>query len=239
MSVRLVVHTSSSARGCSRTRRESRASTSVRRDRLALSRVQGRETTDITDACSVGAGSALAQCSPRRPVAPAAVEAENRPSHERPERPQAARNAPRRLPTTASARAAPASTSAATRSGNGSWRPASTAATSARRSCASSTSATCRSPRPRVISARRDSGPKESAAPAKPPAADSILTTVAGGEQSRRQSIRQRTQHCAQDAAAVARRCPPARKPMDLKRLEEWMQIRKRLEQQKKDDDED
>jgi hypothetical protein len=32
---------------------------------------------------------------------------------------------------------------------------------------------------------------------------------------------------------------PPARKPMDLKRLEEWMQIRKRLEQQKQDDDED
>ena len=32
---------------------------------------------------------------------------------------------------------------------------------------------------------------------------------------------------------------PPARKPMDLKRLEEWMQIRKRLEQQKKDGDED
>ena len=32
---------------------------------------------------------------------------------------------------------------------------------------------------------------------------------------------------------------PPARKPMDLKRLEEWMEIRKRLEQQKKDDDED
>jgi hypothetical protein len=32
---------------------------------------------------------------------------------------------------------------------------------------------------------------------------------------------------------------PQARKPMDLKRLEEWMQIRKRLEQQKKDDDED
>jgi hypothetical protein len=31
----------------------------------------------------------------------------------------------------------------------------------------------------------------------------------------------------------------PARKPMDLKRLEEWMQIRKRLEQQKKDGDED
>jgi hypothetical protein len=29
----------------------------------------------------------------------------------------------------------------------------------------------------------------------------------------------------------------PARKPMDLKRLEEWMQIRKRLEQQKKDDE--
>ena len=32
---------------------------------------------------------------------------------------------------------------------------------------------------------------------------------------------------------------PPARKPMDLERLEEWMEIRKRLEQQKKDDDED
>ena len=32
---------------------------------------------------------------------------------------------------------------------------------------------------------------------------------------------------------------PPARKPMDLKRLEEWMEIRKRLEQQKKDEDED
>ena len=32
---------------------------------------------------------------------------------------------------------------------------------------------------------------------------------------------------------------PTPRKPMDLKRLEEWMQIKKRLEQQKKDDDED
>ena len=32
---------------------------------------------------------------------------------------------------------------------------------------------------------------------------------------------------------------PPARKPMDLKRLDEWMQIRKRLEQQKQDDDEE
>lgn len=32
---------------------------------------------------------------------------------------------------------------------------------------------------------------------------------------------------------------PAARKPMDLKRLDEWMQIRKRLEQQKKDDDEE
>ena len=33
---------------------------------------------------------------------------------------------------------------------------------------------------------------------------------------------------------------PPARKPMDLKRLEEWMEIKKRLEEQKKkDDDED
>jgi hypothetical protein len=31
---------------------------------------------------------------------------------------------------------------------------------------------------------------------------------------------------------------PPAqRKPMDLKRLEEWMEIKKRLEQQKKDED--
>ena len=32
---------------------------------------------------------------------------------------------------------------------------------------------------------------------------------------------------------------PPQRKPMDLKRLEEWMQIKKRLEEQKKNDDED
>jgi hypothetical protein len=32
---------------------------------------------------------------------------------------------------------------------------------------------------------------------------------------------------------------PPARKPMDLKRLEEWMQIKKRLEQEKKADDEE
>jgi len=32
---------------------------------------------------------------------------------------------------------------------------------------------------------------------------------------------------------------PPARKPMDLKRLEEWMQIKKRLGEQKKNDDED
>jgi hypothetical protein len=31
---------------------------------------------------------------------------------------------------------------------------------------------------------------------------------------------------------------PTQRKPMDLKRLEEWMEIKKRLEQQKKDDDE-
>ena len=32
---------------------------------------------------------------------------------------------------------------------------------------------------------------------------------------------------------------PAGRKPMDLKRLDEWMQIRKRLEEQKKDDDEE
>ncbi len=33
---------------------------------------------------------------------------------------------------------------------------------------------------------------------------------------------------------------PPApRKPMDLKRLEEWMQIKKRLEQRKKDEDDE
>jgi hypothetical protein len=31
---------------------------------------------------------------------------------------------------------------------------------------------------------------------------------------------------------------PSARKPMDLKRLEEWLAIKKRLEQEKKDDDE-
>ena len=32
---------------------------------------------------------------------------------------------------------------------------------------------------------------------------------------------------------------PAPRKPMDLKRLEEWMQIRKRLEQQKKDENDE
>jgi hypothetical protein len=32
---------------------------------------------------------------------------------------------------------------------------------------------------------------------------------------------------------------PPARKPMDLKRLEEWMQIKKRLEEQKKNEKDD
>ena len=32
---------------------------------------------------------------------------------------------------------------------------------------------------------------------------------------------------------------PQARKPMDLKRLEEWMQIKKRLEEQKKNEDDD
>jgi hypothetical protein len=32
---------------------------------------------------------------------------------------------------------------------------------------------------------------------------------------------------------------PPARKPMDLKRLEEWMQIKKRLEEQKKNEDDE
>jgi hypothetical protein len=32
---------------------------------------------------------------------------------------------------------------------------------------------------------------------------------------------------------------PPARKPMDLKRLDEWMQIKKRLEEQKKDEDDE
>jgi hypothetical protein len=32
---------------------------------------------------------------------------------------------------------------------------------------------------------------------------------------------------------------PPVRKPMDLKRLEEWMQIRKRLEEQKKSEEDD
>ena len=44
------------------------------------------------------------------------------------------------------------------------------------------------------------------------------------------------TQRRIQQSAPSA---PAARKPMDLKRLEEWMEIRKRLEQQKKDEDED
>lgn len=45
------------------------------------------------------------------------------------------------------------------------------------------------------------------------------------------------TQRRAQQSSSPS--APPARKPMDLKRLEEWMQIRKRLAEQKKDGDED
>ncbi len=44
------------------------------------------------------------------------------------------------------------------------------------------------------------------------------------------------TAHTTQTSSPGA---PPARKPMDLKHLDEWMQIRKQLEQQKKDGDED
>lgn len=43
--------------------------------------------------------------------------------------------------------------------------------------------------------------------------------------------------NAARKTQAQSPGAPPARKPMDLKRLEEWMQIRKRLKQQKKDDE--
>jgi hypothetical protein len=43
----------------------------------------------------------------------------------------------------------------------------------------------------------------------------------------------------ARKTQAPAPGVPPSRKPMDLKRLEEWLAIKKRIELQQKDDDEE
>jgi hypothetical protein len=62
---------------------------------------------------------------------------------------------------------------------------------------------------------------------------DSAGASTGGNPYDNARNTQRRTQQSSSPGA------PPARKPMDLKRLEEWMEIRKRLEQQKKDDDED
>jgi hypothetical protein len=61
---------------------------------------------------------------------------------------------------------------------------------------------------------------------------DSAAESTGGNPYDNARNTQRQTQQSSPGA-------PPARKPMDLKRLEEWMQIRKRLEQQKKDEDDD
>jgi hypothetical protein len=84
---------------------------------------------------------------------------------------------------------------------------------------------------------QRPSGLSEKgAAPKKPGGGfnpyDSAGESAGGNPYDNSRNTQRRTQPSSPSA-------PPARKPMDLKRLEEWMEIRKRLEQQKTDDDED
>jgi hypothetical protein len=127
------------------------------------------------------------------------------------------------------------STTAATPCGSGSWRPASTAATSPRSDSRSSTSAICRSRE--TAKHQRPSGLNEKGAEPKKTAGgfnpyDSAGESAGGNPYDNARNTQRRIQQSSPSA-------PPARKPMDLKRLEEWMEIRKRLEQQKKDDDED
>ena len=84
---------------------------------------------------------------------------------------------------------------------------------------------------------RRPSGLSEKGTDPQKPAGgfnpyDSAGETAGGNPYDNARNTQRRAQQSSPGT-------PPARKPMDLKRLEEWMQIRKRLEQQKKDDDED
>ena len=84
---------------------------------------------------------------------------------------------------------------------------------------------------------RLPSGLSEKAAEPKKPVGgfnpyDSVSESTGGNPYDNARNTQRRMQQSSPTA-------PAARKPMDLKRLEEWMQIRKRLEQQKKDDDED
>ena len=84
---------------------------------------------------------------------------------------------------------------------------------------------------------QRPSGLSEKGAGSKKPVGgfnpyDSAGENTGGNPYDNARNTQRHVQQSSQSA-------PAARKPMDLKRLEEWLQIRKRLEQQKKDDDED
>jgi hypothetical protein len=79
-------------------------------------------------------------------------------------------------------------------------------------------------------------GGEKPTAPAKKPAGGFNPYDSGGGGGNPYDNARNASRSVQQPPAGA----PPARKPMDLKRLEEWMQIKKRLEEQKKkDDDED
>ena len=88
-----------------------------------------------------------------------------------------------------------------------------------------------------TASHQRPTGLSEKGAEPKKPGGgfnpyDSAGGNAGGNPYDNARNTQRRTQPSSPSA-------PPARKPMDLKRLEEWMEIRKRLEQQKKDEDED
>ena len=85
---------------------------------------------------------------------------------------------------------------------------------------------------------KRPAGLTEKAAEPKKPGGgfnpyDSAGGSTGGNPYDNARNTQRRTQQPSAPSA------PQARKPMDLKRLEEWMQIRKRLQEQKQDDDED
>ena len=143
------------------------------------------------------------------------------PKDRKPSRPR-----PRRLLTTASARAARVSTSAATRYGSGSWRRASTAATSARRSSRSSTSATCRSPRRRAISVRRGSIRRTSRRTKPKPPGGGFNPYDSAGSEKVGGNPYDNARNTARSTQPPSPGAPSARKPMDLKRLEEWRRSR-------------
>jgi hypothetical protein len=85
---------------------------------------------------------------------------------------------------------------------------------------------------------RGPSSEKGSSAETKPPGGGFNPYDSAGNESAGGNPY-DNARNTARKTQAPSPGAPPARTPMDLKRLDEWMQIRKRLEQQKKDDDED